>query len=170
MGLELTKVFPLRKVVNDAGAEVLACAGNLPKTGSDIVVETDIGKVFGQASIEPQLEEDFKDVVKHEDILPVMDDGREDLSEIALKSATGPTVRNALANPDRAYMKTVIHLSLLGWSQQKSRLVTMISEALDKRFNRKTPDARPSPGFHGILNTFEKHQFSDIFLLVARVY
>ena len=133
---------------------MLQYARDLRKAGSDIVVEQDLADAFGRVRLSSEIEIPFRDIVKYEDLRPISAGGEGgSLSDIALKAGAGPTVRHALASENRAYINTVVQLSLLAATQHRQSLAAAISESLEQRLEAKVPNAAPSPGLEGILNS-----------------
>ena len=146
LSFELAKAFPIRQVVESAGSKVLKYARDLRVSGSDIVVEADLAEVFGRGKIVPQLEQDFRDVVVVQRITYLRDG-----CEISLDSGAGPTLLYALRN--NQHFSTIIQLSFLGWTHDRSSLATAIDQAMAKRLDMNVAGASASPGYEGILNT-----------------
>ena len=149
IGVELTKIFPVRELAGGIYNKVMNYARDLRKTGSDLVVEEDLAAIFGRGRLEASLEMKFREeVLKDMDFIPVHHG-----SEIGLDTRPGPTLNRALREKDRYYFSTVVQLSLLGWFHGRADLAAALTECMRKRFAQKLPDSRPDPGFEGILGT-----------------
>ena len=147
IGLELTKIFPLREIAGTTFSTVMNYARELRRTGSDLVVEEDLAAIFGRGRLEASLEKKFREeVLKNVGLTPYQ-------GAISLDSRPGPTLKRALKEKDRYYLSAVVQLSLLGWFHKKTDLAVTLTECIRKRFSQKLPDARPDPGFEGILGT-----------------
>ena len=148
LSLELTKAFPIRAVIESAGSTLLKYARDLRKSGSDIVVEADLAEVFGRGKIVHETEQKFREVVKVQSFTFLRDG-----CEISLDSGAGPTLLHGFRNDQ--HFSTIIQLSFLGWTHDRSSLATAIDEAMVKRFEMGVAGASASPGYEGILNTLE---------------
>ena len=155
MGLELTKIFPLREVVEGTGRyaldKFLELARNLRNSGSDFLVEEDLADIFGRGRINPQIEEDFrKNILQDSKIIPIHKQ-----SVLALSTGAGPTVNRAIQNVDRGYLATIIQLSFLGWMHERVSLASALDDCMNKRLELGIPGARVSPGYDGIYGMLE---------------
>ena len=148
LSLELTKAFPIRSVAESVGSKILAYARNARKSGSDIVVEADLAEVFGRGRIEYDIEQKFRKLVKIQGFSFLRDS-----CEVSLDSGVGPTILNALQ--DVRHFSTIIQLSFLGWTHEKTSLAAAIDQGMVKRFEMGVEGASASPGYEGILHTLE---------------
>ena len=146
ISLELSKILPIRSVVDTVGSQILKLVRDLRLSGSDIVVEEDLAEVFGRGQINPELEKKFKDVVKIHNFVPLSHG-----CVISLDSGPGPTMLRAFR--DRRYFAMIIQLSLLAWMHCRQDLATMLSQAMTERFDMGVPEASPGPGTDGIILT-----------------
>ncbi|KAL8718401.1 MAG: hypothetical protein Q9225_004459 [Loekoesia sp. 1 TL-2023] len=146
LSLELAKAFPIRSIAESAGSKLLEYARDLRKSGSDIVVEADLAEVFGRGKIVHEIEQKFREVVKKQSVTFFRDS-----CEISLDSGAGPTLLHRFRN--NQHFSTIIQLSFLGWTHDRSSLATAIDEAMVTRFETKVKGASASPGYEGILNT-----------------
>lgn len=146
ISLELSKILPIRSVVDTVGSQVLKLARDLRLSGSDIVVEEDLAKVFGRGQINPEFEAKFKDVVKVHSFVPLSHG-----CVISLESGPGPTMLHAFR--DKRYFAMVIQLSLLAWMHERQELAMMLSHAMTERVDIGVPEATPGPGVDGIVMT-----------------
>ena len=144
ISLELSKILPIRSIVDTVGSQVVKLARDLRLSGSDIVVEEDLAEVFGRGQINPELEAKFKDVVKVHNFIPLSNG-----CVINLESGPGPTMLRAFR--DKRYFAMVIQLSLLAWTHSREDLATMLSEAMTERVDMGVPEATPGPGISGII-------------------
>jgi hypothetical protein len=134
-----------RITISDPGDDqVLSLARALRKSGSDFDVEADLAKVFGRGRITPDLETKFKAAAEVSNTTPLTDN-----SEIVLESGPGPTFLHASRDPK--YFATIVQLSFLSWVHNRSRLASMLSLAMTKRFERAIHGASPDPGYEGIM-------------------
>ena len=146
LSLELSKILPIRSVVETVGTQILKLARDLRNSGSDMLVEEDLADIFGRGRVTLELEAKFKDVVKIQSFVPLSQG-----CVINLESGPGPTMLRAFR--DRRYFAMVIQLSLLGWTHNRQDLATMLSAAMTERAEMGLPEASPSPGFDGIMMT-----------------
>lgn len=61
--LEVSRLLPLVFVADKAAPAVMQLARSLQNSGSDIVIEEDLAKLFGRSRIAAQCESSFKTVV-----------------------------------------------------------------------------------------------------------
>ena len=146
ISFELAKAFPIRSMVENGGSRLLKLARDLRMSGSDIVVEADLAEVFGRGKIIHEMEESFREVVKIQKFTYLRND-----CEVSLDSGAGPTILYALRS--NQHFSTVIQLSLLGWTHDRSSLARAIDQALVRRFEEGVAGASSSPGYEGIVNT-----------------
>ena len=146
--LELSRISPLRDLSNHAYNAILDYARRARMSGSDIVVEEDLVTIFGRVHISSELEASYRDVVKIQKFVPLYKG-----CEIRLDAGAGPIVQNALLY--RAYMATVIQLSLLTYFHNRMQLARMLSQAINTRFESRIHDALPDPGPEGIAKVLE---------------
>jgi hypothetical protein len=123
-------------------------ARSLRKSGSDLVVEQDLAAVFGRGRIEPQLEQDFKRIVKIWEFIPVKHG-----AEVELQSGIGPTMSNALHG--RRLLSTTIQLSLLAWTHNREKLADLLVTCMRKRYEVGVTTAEADPSVEGIMGTLE---------------
>ena len=146
LSLELTNLIPTREIALNGFSKALNYARQLRRSGSDIVVEADLGTVFGQLKVTHELKQAFEVVVRGNSIVPIHQG-----SGVVLASGAGPTVTNALENQE--LLATVIQLSMLAFFSNRETLATMISEAMNTRFKAGIKDAFADPGVDGIART-----------------
>ncbi|KAI4122401.1 MAG: hypothetical protein LQ347_006510, partial [Umbilicaria vellea] len=147
ISLELSKILPIRSVIDTVGSQILKLARDLRLSGSDLVVEEDLAEVFGRGQINPEFEAKFKDVVKIQNFVPLSKG-----SVISLESGPGPTMLHAFR--DKRYFAMVIQMSLLAWMHRREDLASMLSQVMTERFEMGVPGASSSPGVDGIIMTF----------------
>ena len=148
VSLELSRIKPLRDVASSAYHNLVDYARRARLSGSDIVVEEDLTTLFGRMRVSTELEEQYRDVVKIQRFTPLYKG-----CEIRLDAGAGPTVQNALKS--RAYMVTVIQLSMLTYFHGRSLLSKLLSRAITKRFESRIANALPDPGEEGIAKVIE---------------
>ncbi|KAK0388323.1 hypothetical protein NLU13_4568 [Sarocladium strictum] len=154
LALELSNLFPARELSRSAFSAVMSLARDLRKSGSDLVIETDLAQIFGRARIDHDFEARFRGDV----LLTTPDKSVAQIypgSGIHLQAGPGPTVRHACKSPEKAYLASVIQLSMLAWFHQRTELASALTECIAKRFQLKYPDSNPDPGYHGIEATLE---------------
>ena len=124
LGLELTNILnPLTSAVSALGS--LALAKAIKKGGSDVLTELELAKVLGRNSIEPGILLNFREIVARSGHAPLSR-----YVDIILDSGAGPTVRNALQNPELLAM--VIQLSALCSMHEIDSLAHAIVEAMER--------------------------------------
>ena len=148
LSIELTKVLPLQKAVNSAGAMILQHARDLKKSGSDIVVEEDFANVFGRNRIDHQLEKLFRERASISSITSLCKD-----SEIILDACPGPTIKRALK--EAVYCSSVIQLSLLAWFHERSSLASSLVKCFHERARMNVPEATADITYEGALRFLE---------------
>ena len=119
LSVELMKLSPVQSALTYTVESIISLARALKRSGSDILVEDDLGAIFGRARIAPSVEAHFKDIVKIASFVPLHPG-----SEIVLDAGPGPTVLRALK--DRHYLATVIQLSFLGWMHETTSLASVL--------------------------------------------
>ena len=124
--LELAKLFPLDPIVEAGGRALMQLGRKIRKSGSDVFIEEDLSNVFGRNRIQPQFESFFRTAVSKSSIveLPI-------LVDIVLEAGAGPTVRRSINN--KAYLSTVIQLSLLSYCHNLNSLTKALIKALERR-------------------------------------
>jgi hypothetical protein len=147
IGTAIGSLLPVKEGVVWSFSKVVELARDLRKSGSDIVVETDLASAFGRMTISSKFEAKFKDViVKSTNFEPLID-----VEEVELHSGPGPTLVNAFTN--RAYLATFIQLSLLGWMHNREKIASMLSFAMRQRHKFGIAGSSPDPGYEGIMST-----------------
>lgn len=146
LSFEIAKAFPISSVTESVPSKVLKYARDLRVSGSDIVVEADLAEVFGRGKIVHELEQNFRKVVKDQGFTFLRNG-----CEISLDSGAGPTLLYGLQK--NQHFSTIIQLSFLGWTHDRSSLASAIDQAMVKRFEMGVAGASASPGYEGILNT-----------------
>ena len=146
LSFELTKAFPVGRVIQSIGSKIWQLALDLRKSNSDIVVEAELASLFGRGKIQSELAVTFKSVVHLGDIVPL-----HSKSDIALDSTPGATLRNALDNP--YFFSTVVQLSFFGWIYSRDGFACLMSKCMRKRVDAKVPGASIDPGVAGIVAT-----------------
>lgn len=146
LSLELTRLLPPIKWATDKTADaIMTRARDLRHSGSDIVVEEDLARVFGRCRISNALTSSFKNIItKSTSNVPI-------LEAIMLQGGPGPTVVRAFQ--DSYYFSTVVQLSLLVWTFSANYLATAIADALRERSEGapSTSGLQSTPGRLGIL-------------------
>ena len=156
VSLELSNVFPLRQAIKDATKysleQALKIARDLRKSGSDLVVEEDLAAILGRVWVDVEICRQFKnDVLRDTAIVSYSKD-----CALELHKGAGPTLDRAFRNRDRrGYLETVIQLSFLCWTHNRTLLASALHYCLNRRFERDLPEANPSLGFDGLLSTLE---------------
>lgn len=107
LSVEVTRVLG-PAAIDRAGNAVIHLARNLQSSGSDIVIEQELGALFSRFLIPDAFVQEFKErtlsvnsVKKISDFVP-----------LALQAGPGPTVQRALKDP--AFIPMVVHLSMFG--------------------------------------------------------
>ena len=148
LSLELAKIFPVREALSTGAEHLVSLVRALKKEGSDFLVEEDLAVIFGRGKIEPQLEEDFRKVVRIGSVQPLYPD-----SLISLDAGPATTIRRALK--DRFYMSCVIQLSFLTWMHEITSLSAALTEGMLNRHESAVQGSTPNPDYDGILKTLQ---------------
>jgi hypothetical protein len=72
LSIELMKLPPVQSALTYTVESIISFARALKRSGSDILVEDDLGAIFGRARIAPSVEAHFKDVVKTASFVPLI--------------------------------------------------------------------------------------------------
>jgi hypothetical protein len=155
VSLELTKVLPVREALTLLARytvkQVLDLARNLKNSNSDILVEADLVAVFGRVRIDDAITRQFRSAVVGNTATFSIPN-----SPLELRQGAGPTLENALKpDSDEGALPTIIQLSLLSSTHDRSTLASALSYGINKRVELGFPSANPSPGYDGILGTLE---------------
>ena len=126
LSLELTRLLPPIKWAADKTVDaIMTRARELSHSGSDIVAEEDLARVFGRCRISDALTSSFKTIVtKSTSNVPIIE-------AIMLQGGPGPTVIRAFQ--DSHYFSMVVQLSFLVWTFSANNLATAIVDALRER-------------------------------------
>ena len=138
LGLELTNIFnPLAQAVTALGS--LALVDAIKKGGSDALTELKMASILGRNKIDSAIEVHFNQAVARLEKTAIS----QYLEDILLESGAGPTVQNALKNPELLSM--VIQLSALCYVHEIQSLASALVEAIDRssQLLRQTSDAIP---------------------------
>ena len=146
---ELSHVFSVREVVKSTFNAAVQFAGDLQKSGSDIIVEEALAAIFGRGRVNSKIVEQFKkNILRNPSFVSLYKD-----CEIGLDTRPGPTVNRAIQYKDRGYLSTVIQLSMLGWMQDRETLAVALVEGMATRYRMKLPDATPDPDIERVKGT-----------------
>ena len=123
---ELTRLLPpVGWAASKAADALISHVRDLRQSGSDIVVEDDLVKVFGRCRVSSTLASSFKTLVTQSTSNVPLVDG------ILLQGGPGPTVIRAFK--EKPYFAMVVQLSFLVWAFDASYLATAIADGLRKR-------------------------------------
>jgi hypothetical protein len=153
VSMELAAIFPIRQMVSSATvytwSKIMSIARTLKQSGSDLLVEEELCAVFGRVWVDPTLSTTFRTTV-------VERTSTNSLSHptLELKVGSGPTLDRAFTATESDFA-TVLQLSLLGATHERSSLAASLHYALNKRVELNFPSANPSPGFSGLVGTLE---------------
>lgn len=145
---DITKALPVKEGLQQFGKQLVNIARDLHKSGSDIVVTSDLAELIGRANIEYELAKGFKKVVKAQRQVEFPSS-----SEIYFAQGAGPTFVSAMKIKLEQYMSSIIQLSLLYATHDRDQLAEMISNVMIKRSDAGFPDASPDPGYEAIKGT-----------------
>ncbi len=161
LGLELTDVLnPLTSAISAFGS--LALIKAIKSGGSDALTELELASFLGRNRIDPTMELGFRHVVgtSAQTILSRYLD-------IVIDSGAGPTVQNALQNPELLSM--VIQLSLLCFVHEIDTLALAIVDAIERNLKELRADLGKIPHYPSLCGTlrvckqdtssFQWHQF-----------
>lgn len=155
ISVELTQLFPVRTAVEYLARcsveRVLGFARELKNSNSDILVEADLVAVFGRVWVDEKIARQFKsDVIKNRARIIIPD------TPLELSIGAGPTLEYGFSkDADRGALSTIIQLSLLSSTHDRSTLASSLSYGFNKRVELAVPSANPSPGYDGIMGTLE---------------
>ncbi|CAI6336553.1 unnamed protein product [Periconia digitata] len=156
LAVELTRIFPVDRIIDSAYNSIINFARDLRKTGSDLLVEEELANIFGRGRINDELRDKFKaEVLKDNQVISFRSpDGS--TSGLVLDSRPGPTLERALRKDDtRAFLATVIQVSLLVWMHERETLATALSQCMEARHQAGVSGATESPGIAAIQGMFE---------------
>ncbi|XTI85368.1 hypothetical protein V2W45_1454916, partial [Cenococcum geophilum] len=131
LSLELTRLLPIigrSQVVED----VIKLARSLQGSGSDIVIEEDLMRLYGHARIEAQLASSFRTTVAKTASTKLC-------AGISLESGPGPTVARALSKNQTPYFSTVVQCSMLCSIFD----IHQLAAAIQQVFEKQAEDAPP---------------------------
>lgn len=149
LNIELTQLIPVRDLLGQVSESLIQLMREFKKTGSDLVVENDLANVFGRAVIEPAFESLFKnEVLSSKTISPLHPD-----TKLSLEYGPGPTLDHAAHSKDKAYLSSVIQLSLLVAFHQQFDLASAIAQCMTQRHEARYPGSRAGPDQVGIQGT-----------------
>lgn len=145
LGLELTNVLnPLTSAVSALGS--LALVKAIKRAGSDALTELELASFLGRNRIDPRIQLHFREIVgrmKQTELSRYLD--------IVLDSGAGPTVQNALQNPELLSM--VIQLSALCYTHESDSLAQAIVEAIGRNVRELRGDLTKVPDYPSLCGT-----------------
>ena len=145
LGLELTNILtPLTSAVSALGSRALVKA--IKNAGSDALTEIELASFLGRNRIAPGMQLHFRQIVGRSE--------KKDLSrfmDIVLDSGAGPTVQNALRNPELLSM--VIQLSALCYVHESDTLAQAIVDAIERNLKELRADLGKVPNYLSLCGT-----------------
>jgi hypothetical protein len=146
LSIEVTQIAPVKDLVVGGAKLLYDTARNLRKSGSDLLVEVDLASIFGRGKVDYKLQTHFKDVVTLGSLVPLHAN-----SPIMLDSTPGPTTQRAIKNT--FYLSTVIQLSFLSWTHERTSLASALVECMNQRHEENLPGSNSDANYEGILGT-----------------
>ena len=145
LGLELTNILtPLTSAVSALGS--LAVARAIKQAGSDALTELELASFLGRNRIDASLQLHFRQIVGRTARTPLCR-----ALDIVLDAGAGPTVQNALQNPELLSM--VVQLSLLCSVYEESSLAQVIIEAIERNLKELKGDLGRVPHYPSLCGT-----------------
>ena len=145
LGLELTNVLnPLTSALS--ALRSLALVKAIKKAGSDALTEIELASFLGRNRIDPIIELHFRQVVgrsKQTSLSRYLD--------IIIDSGAGPTVQNALQNPELLSM--IIQVSALCFVHESTTLAQAIVEAIECNLKGLGTDLGDVPDYPSLCGT-----------------
>lgn len=156
LGAELTNIFPLGRIVDATFNGIVSLARNLRKSGSDFLVEEELADIFGRGRINKDVEDKFKIAVLKDNNVVGIRRGHETGNRIVLDSRPGPTLERAITrDPTKAYLATIIQLSLLTWLHGRASLAACMVECMEIRYLSGAPGATENSGVDAIQSALD---------------
>ena len=170
LSLELTRMFPVDLLASDS---VINLARSLQNSGSDIVIEEDLAKLFGRCQIQQQMATSFRTIVNKNETSTL-----NSLLGLILQWGPGPTVSvrrrsiiaclrltffslekvlRALKHDHGPYFAMVIQCSLLVFTHEKNQLATALSHAIEREADPDDPNTtlRAAPNYESIVGVLQ---------------
>ena len=145
LGLELTNLLnPLTSTLSALGS--LALVKAIKKAGSDALTEIELASFLGRNRIDSSIEFHFRQVVSRSE--------QKALSrylDIIIDSGAGPTVQNALRNPELLSM--IIQISMLCSVHESTTLAQAIIEAIEANLKHLRADLGKVPDYPSLCGT-----------------
>lgn len=145
LGLELTNVLsPLTSAISAFGS--LALVKAIKKAGSDALTELELASFLGRNRIDQAMQLHFRQIVARSE--------QRNLSrylDIVLEAGAGPTVQNALKDPELLSM--VIQLSVLCSAHESDTLALSIVEAIRRNLKELKTDFANVPHYPSLCGT-----------------
>ena len=135
---------PLTSAASALGS--LALVKAIKRAGSDALTELELASFLGRNRIDPSIQLHFRQIVGKSE--------QRDLSrflDIVLDSGAGPTVQNALQNPELFSM--VIQLSALCYTHEIDSLAQTIVEAIGRNVRELRGDLTKVPDYPSLCGT-----------------
>lgn len=124
--LDLTKAISPTSI-SHAGDGIIKLARSLQSSGSDVVIEHDLGVLFSRFLLDENFVEEFKQrTLAAKSITNISSH-----IPFALQSGPGPTVQHALRKP--AFLPMVIHLSMFGATHEYGSFSESLSDIMLRR-------------------------------------
>jgi len=145
LGLELTNVLsPLTSAISAFGS--LALVKAIRKAGSDALTELELASFLGRNRIDQAMQLHFRQIVARSE--------QRNLSrylDIVLEAGAGPTVQNALKDPELLSM--VIQVSVLCSAHESDTLALAIVEAIRRNLKELKTDSANVPHYPSLCGT-----------------
>lgn len=126
LSLELTR-FVTPGNLSVVTRELVTFARSLQNSGSDLIMEEDLGDLFSRFRLDTNFLDQFKQTIIAETKITKVSD----MIPIALQAGPGPSVQRALKEPH--YMSMIIHLAMFAAGHELEPFSEALSEILMKR-------------------------------------
>ena len=145
LGLELTNVLtPVTSAITSLASGALVKA--IKQAGSDALTELELASILGRNRIDASMQLGFRQVVGRSDQTKLSH-----FLDIMLESGAGPTVQNALQNPELLSM--VIQLSALLFVHESDTLASALVEAIERNLRELKADLTKVPDYASLCGT-----------------
>lgn len=148
LSFDLSNIIgPVTRTVLRFGS--LAVLHDINRSGSDGITELRLAALLGRHRIADYLKENFKSIVADSRQSIISRVLREE--QLALEVGSGPTVQQAITNPNPAWLSMVIQMSLLAFSQEQQSLAQAITTVSCKLSRGGAVDTRQELDYVSVL-------------------
>ncbi|GMG32947.1 unnamed protein product [Aspergillus oryzae] len=148
LSFDLSNIIgPVTRTVLRLGS--LAVLHDINRSGSDGITELRLAALLGRHRVADYLKENFKSIVADSRQSIISRVLREE--QLALEVGSGPTVQQAITNPNPAWLSMVIQMSLLAFSQEQQSLAQAITTVSCKLSRGAAVDFRQELDYVSVL-------------------